>query len=139
MSRAKLVLAGALVASLLSACGIVQKPVIGESHINHRTGNHAVLDDPRTAHKKCLRQLGLGMHYFTTPRSATIGPLPAIQIGKPPGGPQVVFYPVSPIIFKMSGQAQGGILIGSAIVYPNRARAKIAQKVVDCVDEGVPG
>lgn len=139
MSRATLVLAGGLAAIMLSACGITQKPVVGESHIDHRSGNHAVVDDPRTAHKKCLRNLGLGMHYFTTTPSSAIGPLPAIQIGKPPTGPQVVFYPVSPIIFKMSGQTQGGILIGSAIVYPNRARAKVAEKVVNCVDQGVPG
>jgi hypothetical protein len=134
MSRAKLVLAGGLAAILLSACGITQKPVVGESHVDHRSGNHAVLDDPRTAHKKCLRKLGLGIHYFTTAAS-----LPAIQVGKLPTGPKVVFYPVSPIYLKMKGQTQGGILIGSAVVYPNRARAKIAEKVVNCIDQGVPG
>jgi hypothetical protein len=134
MSRAKLVLAGALAASALSACGIVQKPVVGESHINHRTGNHAVLDDPRKVHKKCLRKIGLGIHYFTTAAS-----FPAIQVGRPPTGPKIVFYPVSPILLKMSGETQGGILIGSAIVYPNRARWKIALEVVKCVDQGVPG
>ena len=134
MSRATLVLAGGLAAIMLSACGIVQKPIVGQSHINRRTGNHAVLDDPRKAHKKCLRKLGLGFRYYTTAAS-----LPAIQIGKPPTGPTVVFYPTSPIANKIEGTAQGGILIGSAVVYPNRARAKIAEEVVKCVDQGVPG
>ncbi len=134
MSRAKLVLAGGLAVILLSSCGITQKPVVGEAHVDHRSGNHAVLDDPRTAHKKCLRKLRLGMHYYTTAAS-----LPAIQIGELPTGPKIVFYPVSPIFLKMKGQTQGGILIGSAIVYPNRARAKVAEEVVKCVDKGVPG
>jgi hypothetical protein len=134
MSRAKPVLAGALAASLLSACGVVQKQVVGESHIDHRTGNHAVYDDPRHVHIKCLRKLGLGIHRFTTAAS-----FPAIQVGKAPTGPKIVFYPVSPILLKMSGKTQGGILIGSAIVYPNRARWKLAEEVVNCIDQGVPG
>jgi len=134
MSRAKLVLAGALAASLLSACGIVQKPMVGESHVDYRPGNHAVLDDPRTAHKHCLRQIGLGIHYFTT-----AGSLPAIQVGQPGADPKVVFYPTSPIAEKYDGNAMGGILIGSAIVYPNRARWKLAEEVLSCVDQGVPG
>lgn len=134
MSRAKFVLAGALAASLLSACGTVEKPLVGETHSDHRPGNHAVLDDPRKIHKKCLRKIGLGIHYFTAP-----GSFPAIQVGKRPTGPTIVFYPTSPLLLKMSGKTQGGILIGSAIVYPNHARARIANKVMACIDVGVPG
>ena len=134
MSRAKLVLAGAVSASLLSACGIVQKPVVGESHVDHLPGNHSVYDDPRTVHKACLRDLGLGIRDFTT-----AGSFPGIQVGKSGTDPKIVFYPVSPILLKMSGKTPGGILIGSAVVYPNRATAKIAKEVVDCVDQGVPG
>jgi len=135
MSRAKLVLAGGLTAILLSACGITQKPLVGSGgHIDHAPGSHAKLDDPRKAHKQCLRKLHLGMHYFTTAAS-----YPAIQIGRTGIDPKIVFYPVSPIQNKIDGTAQGGILIGSAIVYPNRARAKIAEEVVKCVDQGVPG
>jgi len=134
MSRAKLVLAGAVAACLLSACGTVEKPMVGESHVDHRPGNHAVLDDPRTVHKKCLRKLGLGIHEFITPAS-----MPAIQVGKTGADPKIVFYPTSPIDQKYEGKAQGGILIGSAIVYPNSARAKLAEKVVSCIDQGVPG
>src|ERR1700744_962444 len=130
MSRVKLVLAAGVAAVLLSACGIVQKPLVGSGdHIDHATGSHAKLDDPRKAHKKCLRKLHLGMHYYNTAPMPLLGRLPAIQIGKPPGGPRIVFYPVSPIQFKISGAAQGGILIGSAILSPNDARAKIAEKV----------
>jgi len=134
-SLAKLALAGALVVLALSACGITKKPLAGTPHINSAPGNHAIFDDPRTVHKKCLRQIGLGIREFRAGASK----IPAIQVGRLPAGPTVYFYPVSNIQSKIEGQAQGSILIGSALVYPNRATGKIAEKVVNCIDQGVPG
>jgi hypothetical protein len=133
-SLAKLAIACVFAAVTLSACGITAKPEVGTPHINSAPGNHAVFDDPRTTHTHCLRQIGLGIRKF---RAA--GGVPAIQVGRLPTGPTIYFYPVSNIQSKIEGQAQGSIMIGSALVYPNRATTKVADRVIYCIDQGVPG
>jgi hypothetical protein len=133
-SLAKLAIACVFAAVTLGACGITPKPLVGTPHINSAPGNHAVFDDPRTVHTHCLRKIGLGIRKY---RAA--GGIPVIQVGRLPTGPTVYFYPVSNIQSKMEGEAQGSILIGSALVYPNRATAKVAEKVIACIDQGVPG
>lgn len=136
MSLARLVLASGLAAILLCACGITKKPLAGTAHLNRAPGNHARFDDPRTVHKQCLRKIGLGIHEF---RTGGINSYPAIQVGRRPTGPTVVFYPTSAELLKIEGKAQGAVMIGAALVYPNHATSKVAQKVITCIDVGVPG
>lgn len=131
---AKLAGAAVLTATALSACGIVQKPFVGAYHVNRRPGSHAVLDDPRKIHRKCLKKIGPTLYPYRTKAG-----FPAIQVGHKPKGPTIVFYPTSAELLKIMGKTPGGVMIGAAMVYPNRAPDKLAFAVIKCIDIGVPG
>lgn len=136
---AKLAAAGALTAIALSACGIVQKPFVGVHHVNRKPGSHAVLDNPRVIHRKCLKKIGPKGHHPTLYPYRTRGGYVAIQVGHKPKGPTIVFYPTSSELLKITGKAPGGVMIGASMVFPNQATDKLALAVIKCVDIGVPG
>ena len=136
MSFAKVAVAGGLLAIALSACGIQEKPLVGTANVNHLSGNHAKVDDPRVKHVKCLRADGLRLREYYTAQG-----IPAIQVGSYPSGPTILFYnsPGYAEGLKMAGKEQGGELIGAAVMYPNRAPGWEASQVEYCAAIGVPG
>lgn len=137
MSLAKLALACGLMAVALSACGIKSKPPLGSSHIDRASGNHAYIDDPRTKpdRVKCLREDHLPLRLYTS------GPdhLPAIQVGTPPSGPTIVFWPnqASAEYQQLTGREQAAEEVGQALIYPNNAPIQVISEIEKCVAAGV--
>lgn len=136
MSLAKSLFAAGVAAIALGACGITPKPVAGTRHLNGAPGNHARFDDPRGSRMGCLLGLGVPVREY---RAA--GARPAIQVGTRPTGPTIVFEP-SPSAaegLKIEGLAQGAMMVGAALVYPNRTPDGLAQAVANCIGVGVTG
>jgi hypothetical protein len=140
MSLAKVVVACGLMALLLCACGIQQKPVAGASaqQIKNSPGNESHVDDPRTPQVKCLRGDKLAFREYYT---AGTQRRPAIQVGSVPTGPTMIFYPTAGIAQgeQIQGKEGGAAVIGSLLVYPNRADSKLLSKVRACAAIGVVG
>jgi hypothetical protein len=137
MSAVKVAVACGLVALLISACGIAPKPVAGTTHLRKHPGYFGLRDDPRVKHLRCLRTDKIHFHEYYTGKER----LPSIQIGSLPSGPTVIFYPTPGIAqgLQIMGQEQGAEVIGSALLYPNGARAKELTTVEGCVASGVKG
>jgi hypothetical protein len=132
MSSAKLAAACALIALALSACGTSHKPVAGATHVTTVHTGRGVVDDPRTKHVKCLRQAHIP--------AVEVGQT-GIQVGQPQIGPTVRFEPTPGAAqhAQISGSAQGAEVIGSALLYPNRASDRQLQVIEDCLAVGVQG
>jgi hypothetical protein len=136
MSKTKLVLACGLMALLLGACGIQKKPLAGTPHVNKAPGSHAKWDDPRKGREKCLRKHHLVGHYYVASNGR-----PAIQVGKAPAGPTIIFEPTpaGAEAMQIEGKTQSAEIIGAALVYPNQAKAWIDKIVENCMAVGVAG
>jgi hypothetical protein len=137
MSSAKLALSAGIAALALSACGSTAKPVAGTLKAIATTNKG--LDDPRQRHIVCLQQDHIPVRRI---QSTLVGQiLPGMQIGSPPSGPTVTFEPTPGDAqgVQIHGQAQGAEVIGSALLYPNRASGALLQTVEDCVAQGVSG
>jgi hypothetical protein len=136
MSSAKLVMACGLAALTLSGCGIAAKPLAGTPDLLKNHGNHAKLDDQRHSHYVCLKDHGLPVKALSGP-----GGEPEIQVGSPPSGPRLVFLatPGAAQWEQIEGQAQGAMVVGSALVYPNGASDSEMQTVASCAAIGVTG
>jgi hypothetical protein len=133
MSRAKLAFACAVTTLALSACGSSSKPQAGEVHVS--AGEHAgrgVVDDPRTKHMQCLQQ-----HHLPVVAVGQTG----LQIGQPQVGPSVTFEPTpgSAQEAQIKGQVQAAEVIGSALLFPNKAPDDQLKVVEDCLAIGVRG
>jgi hypothetical protein len=137
MSLAKVAVVCALMALLVSACGIQQKPLAGTPKIEKARAFYGVVDDPRKTHVTCLRSAGLHLREFRTAKQH----LPAIQVGSQPSGPTIIFYPTPGIAqgLQIMGQSGGAEVIGSALLYPHRTPAKELKIVEDCTQSGVSG
>ena len=139
MPLAKLVVACGLIAVALSvsACGIQAKPVAGTKDLYAVPGNHAVVNDPRTPYLKCLRTDGFALTRFLYGTQQ----LRAVQVNAKPSGPTVVFEPTPGIAEgdQMKGQEEGAEVIGSALIYPNRAPDALMHKVETCLATNVKG
>jgi hypothetical protein len=140
MSSAKIAAACALAAVSLSGCGVASKPEAGSAQAV--TVAHQQIADPRTRHAKCLKADHIP-YTEETLRGPESGPggYPSIQIGKAPSGPLVEFTatPGAAQNVQMSGKAQGAMVIGSALVFPNQASDALMAKVTACMDLGVSG
>lgn len=142
MSRAKLAVACGLTALLISACGIQAKPEAGASlkQFRRSPGNHSLVSDPRIPQEKCLRRDKIK---FRTYYAGGAQHLPAIQVGKRPQGPTMVFYATAGIAQGEQIQGKpastGAEVIGSTLVYPNKAHGKVMTKVENCASIGVVG
>ena len=134
MRIAKFAAAALVVALALSACGSTTKPVAGTPQAAAQAKKG--LNDPRTKHIKCLRADHVtDIHeYYSDGR-------PAFQVGTKPTGPTVVFEPTPGMGqgIQISGQDEGAEIIGSALVFPNDASAKLDKDVESCVALGVSG
>jgi hypothetical protein len=91
-----------------------------------------VVDDPRTKHLNCLIQ-----HHLSVVKVGQTG----LQVGAAPNGPTVTFAPTPGAAqeAQISGQVQAAEVIGSALVYPNRASDQELQVVESCLAQGVSG
>jgi hypothetical protein len=134
MRIAKFAAAAVVVALALSACGSTTKPVAGTPQAAAQAKKG--LNDPRTTHIACLRADHVtDIHeYYSAGR-------PAFQVGTRPSGPTVVFEatPGMGQGVQISGSDQGAEIIGSALVFPNAAPAKLDHEVENCVALGVSG
>jgi hypothetical protein len=134
MRIARLAAAAFAVALALSACGSTTKPVAGTPQAAAQAKKG--LNDPRTTHIACLRAEHVtDIHeYYSDGR-------PAFQVGTTPSGPTVVFEatPGMGQGVQISGLNQGAEIIGSALVFPNDASAKLDHDVEACVALGVSG
>lgn len=137
MSPAKVAVACGLMALLISACGIPPKPVAGTPHLRKQPGTYARLDDPRVKHVACLRRAKIHFHQYYTAKNH----LPAIQVGSSPSGPTIIFYPTPGIAqgLQIMDQEQGAEVIGSELLYPNKATGKKLSTVEQCAAVGVTG
>jgi hypothetical protein len=140
MSLAKLAVASGLIAVALfvSACGIQASPVAGTKHLNRAAGDHTYVNDPRTPFLRCLKHTGMTVTKFDS------GPekkLRSIQLNSKPDGPTVVFEPTPGIAEgdQMEGEVTGAEVLGSALIYPNRASDKTMIKVESCLATKVNG
>ena len=138
MSLAKVAVACGLMALLISACGIPQKPVAGTAHLRHHAGFYGLVDDPRIPQAKCLKSDKLRYREYFADGSQH---LPAIQVGSRPQGPTIIFYPTPGITqgLQIMGQEGAAEVIGSLLVYPNQAGHKVLTKVEACAAIGVKG
>jgi hypothetical protein len=119
---------------LLTACGVGSKPQAGSA--NAKASSRKGVDDARTRHVKCLEQKGIrGIHLYKTHSD------PSFFVGAKDVGPTVIFLATAGAAQNQQiiGQAQGAEVIGSALVYPNRASDALMTVVEDCVAEGVSG
>jgi hypothetical protein len=132
MSSAKLAIACALAAVVLSACGTQTKPAAGTISPTVTSEGHAKIDDPRTKHVECLRQENIPV--------TEVGET-GLQIGTPPSGPTVRFDPTpgSAQHDQIGGQVTGAEVIGSALLFPNQASDELLGKVETCLAQGVAG
>ncbi len=130
MPSAKLALAIGLAAVSLSACGSTAKPEAGT--LKAATTEAKKVDDPRTAHVDCLRSEHIPVVEFGRVW---------LQIGTKPYGPTVQFTPTPGAAqeLQIDGQVESAEVIGSALLYPNRASDALLQKVEDCMAKGVTG
>ncbi len=137
MRLAKILIACGLTAVACGACGITAKPLAGTARIDLAPGNHAKFNDPRVKHVRCLRQ-----HHFPIRQYyAGSGALPAIQVGKPGVGPNVVFEPTPGMAqgAQINDTAPGAEVIGAALLYPNAEPAGKLKTIETCVALGVTG
>jgi hypothetical protein len=116
--------AAALSALALAACSVTANKPAGRGRVS----------DARTQSGRlaCLRA-----HHLPVAEVGSTG----LQIGALPAGPTIRFAP-SPGAAEgdqIQGLAQGAEVIGSALVYPNRAPGSELQTVEDCVAQGVKG
>lgn len=130
MPSAKLALAIGLAAISLSACGNSAKPEAGT--LKAATTDQKKVDDPRTTHVDCLRSEHIPVIEWGRAW---------LQIGTKPFGPTVQFTPTPGAAqeLQIGGQVESAEVIGSALLYPNRASDALLQKVEDCMAKGVTG
>jgi hypothetical protein len=125
MWSVKAVLACALAAVALSACGTSVKPPQGRGSI----------DNPRTSNPnylQCIRNNGL---------SAVQVGMDGIQVGQLPAGPTIRFLstPGAATAAQVDGSVQGSEVIGAALLYPNNASDSELAAIEGCLDQGVKG
>ena len=138
MSSAKLVAAAGVAVLALSGCGgFKANPVAGSANVTKGRGK---VDNPVTNvsnHLACLQQAGL------VARAVVVYGAPGIQIGTPPAGPTVFFTPTPGAAqeLQIGGNPtyQGAEVIGSALLYPNRAPDSELGTVETCLGKGVAG
>jgi hypothetical protein len=115
-------IAAALSALALSACSVTANRPAGRGRVA----------DPRTQAGRldCLRA-----HHLPV---TEVGPT-GLQIGQLPAGPTIHFTPSTGAgeAAQLDGQAQGAEVIGSALLYPNRASDSELGVIENCMARGV--
>jgi hypothetical protein len=91
------------------------------------------LDSPLTNmdnHLGCLQAARLPVQVVSSTR---------LQIGPLPAGPTIVFRPSSAVAQadQITGSAQGAMVIGTALVYPNQGSSAELNSIASCLAQGV--
>jgi hypothetical protein len=134
MFPAKLAVASSLAVIVLTGCGsIAVEPVAGSG--SSKPVSRGRVDDPRTHqpnHLQCLTRAHLQVVEEARNK---------LQVGAPSSGPTIVFAPTPGIAQGEQIQAQqpGAEVIGSALLYPNRAPDTELKTIEDCLARGVSG
>jgi hypothetical protein len=132
MSLVKVVVVCALAALLVSACGIQPKPEAGSGFATFRKSGdwQARVDNPVRKQVECLKQYKVKYRLYITRKQQ----LPAIQLGKAPEGPLMVFYPTAGIAqgLQIMGEEQGAEVINATLLYPNEATGKLLNEAEEC-------
>ncbi|MGC9220980.1 MAG: hypothetical protein ACP5H2_06460 [Solirubrobacteraceae bacterium] len=136
MSLAKVAIVCGLATLALAGCGIQTKPLAG-TNLKQSKDYYGVVDDPLTPHTNCLRADHVKFRVYLSGKQR----LPAIQVGTLPSGPTIIFYPTPGIAqgLQIMGEEQGAEVIGSALLYPNKASNAELQTVETCTAIGVSG
>jgi hypothetical protein len=138
MSSAKVVIACALAALSLSACGTTHKPLAGTPGVATAPGIRGKVDNPATSNPNrvaCIKAAGLPV------TQATFNGDPGLQIGSAPSGPSVTFLatPGAAQYAQIAGTAQGAEVVGASLLYPNQGSDSELKKIEDCLSHGVTG
>lgn len=117
----------------LSACGTLHKPQAGQKGATGTTfGARGAVDDPRTAHLKCLERA----HLQVIRRGKS-----DLLIGTPPNQVAATFTPTPGAAQEeqITGHVQGAEAIGSALLYPGSAPDPELTAIEKCLSQGVKG
>lgn len=119
----------------LSACSGAVHPTSGASGASGQLVSRGRIDDPRTA--KANRIQCLQDDHLTVQKVGATG----LQIGELPAGPTVQFTPTpgAAQADQIEATAQGAEVIGSALLYPNRASDGELSEIENCLSQGVQG
>ncbi len=139
MSFRKVAVICALMAVLISGCGIAAKPQAGSPHLLTSPSFYGVYDNQRAAREACLTAHHIPFVSFETKDRVHGTPqlLQAIKVG--PGGASIIFYPDAGIAEGqiIMGKGLGAELIGSALLYPNNTTGLTLTEVENCTAIGV--
>lgn len=124
----------ALAVVTLAGCGAVRlQPTTpaGSSTLASR----GRVDSPATDvdnHVGCLRGAHLPVQVVSPVK---------LQIGAPPAGPTIVFTPTpgAAQADQLRGSAQGAMVIGAALIYPNQGSDAELGSISSCLSQGVQG
>lgn len=136
MISAKSTVMCALIALLVSGCGIAARPEAGTLSARSGIYNQQAYQSgfKRPARVNCLKQHHLPAHLYRTADK-----LPAIRVGSGPSAPTMIFEPFgwSTPDLKIRGEAQGAEIIGTVLLYPNGMSLSEAKIVEQCAAIGV--
>jgi hypothetical protein len=117
-----------------SAAALALVALAGCSSTVERPAGRGRINDPRTqaGRLQCLQA-----HRLPVAQVGTTG----LQIGALPDGPTIRFEPTTggAQADQLADRAQGAEVIGSALLYPNRAPSSELKVIEDCVGQGVKG
>jgi hypothetical protein len=132
MPSAKLAVAPALAALVLSACGTSAKPVAGSAAAAAPNSGHTLIDDPRARHIPCLLA-----HHLPVIKSGQT----ELMIGTAAGDPSITFAPTpgSAQEEQITNRVESAEVIGSALLYPHQAPDAELQVIEGCLAQGVSG
>jgi hypothetical protein len=118
---------------------VAAKPEAGSAAAASTSKSQAF--DARTLHTACLHKAQVPFHDEQRGGHDGHPLILMIQVGTRPSGPTVVYQatPGAAQDVQIQGQAQGAEVIGSALVYPNRASDALLDKVEPCIAKGVTG
>jgi hypothetical protein len=118
----------------LLATGLAAVAMTGCASLTHPAGGRGRVVDPRTA---AGRYACLVAHHLDPIKVGTTG----IQIGQPAAGPTIQFAPTTGAATadQLENTEQGAEVIGSALLYPNRASDRELNTIEDCLAQGVSG
>ena len=135
--RPKRVVTAAVFAALglaVAGCGAVKvqpSTPAGSSKLSSRGRVDSPLTNMRN-HLACLRDAHLPVQVASSTR---------LQVGPAPSGPTIVFSstPGAAQAYQINGSAQGAMVIGSALVYPNHGSDAELSSIGSCLAQGVQG
>jgi hypothetical protein len=118
----------------VTGCGAVKVQPSTQAG-SSKLASRGAIDSPLTKmrnHLACLRDAHLSVRVASPTR---------LQVGSAPGGPTIVFSstPGAAQAYQINGSAQGAMVIGSALVYPNHGSDREMSTIGSCLAQGVQG